>query len=716
MFTRILFGVLLVLSMTHSIIAQRSSVSVNDADKAVPVHNKLEMFVDSTGTMTVQMVEQFYSLGKFFIPKEEVPNLTRIPGNIWFRLNITNLIDEPLYLSFPEIFIDEITVFTRGPSGNWTSSTTGYAHPFHTRALPFNGYTIKLENIEPHSSGIVFGSIAAANEPPLLINAFLGSVAAISYQSRKSEIISMAVIGVLLVMLFYNLCLSIVVRDRLFLCFCVYIICAAMLISWFTGFCFEWFWPNTPGLNSYPWALAPFFFAQVWFVNKLLRIQEHLPEFYKVSYGIYVLSLLMAVGVLLPPKFLLYLAIILSMVSPIYFLVCSIALIHRKINVAFLFLVGWSPLLFVAILNILMNVNVLPFHVAFDKHAIELALAWEQVFFSLVLGYRYNHIREEKFLIENENLRIINEQKALLRKMVFEQTEEIMSQNDQLLQNQEEIRAQNERLEGQNRAYERLKELILKQNHELESAVQGRTLQLAQSNEELKKHLHQVEQFGFISAHNLRAPVARILGLASIFDRSKVVGKENLSILDRVVASAKDLDIIIHDLGAILDTQKNTSEKTELIDIRVLLDKILMRYETEVGKDGIRIAINAEAKHIVAVPAYMDSILSNLISNSIKYRAEQKSPLIKITTEELPSGWRIQVEDNGLGFDSKLFSKKLFEPFQRFHTHKEGKGLGMFLVKTQVIAMQGTIELRSEPNKGTHVNIIIPKRKFQKSA
>jgi hypothetical protein len=73
-----------------------------------------------------------------------------------------------------------------------------------------------------------------------------------------------------------------------------------------------------------------------------------------------------------------------------------------------------------------------------------------------------------------------------------------------------------------------------------------------------------------------------------------VIGKENLLILDRVVA--KDLDIIIHDIGAILDTQKNTSDKTELVDVRALLDKILMRYETEVHKD-IRIAINAEAKY-----------------------------------------------------------------------------------------------------------------------
>jgi two-component system, sensor histidine kinase LadS len=702
--------------MTQCVLAQESVVSIHDADQVLPVHSHIELFIDSTKTLTRNKVEEFYEQRKFFKPKEDVPNITGISGNIWFRVQIRNNIDEPIYLSFHEIFLENITVYTKDSTGKWTSTSTGYAHPFETRALPFSWYTIELKNFPAHSTGIVFGCVSAQNEPPLMLNVFLGSVSSISVQSRQSEIISMAVIGILLVMLFYNLCLSVVVRDRLFLWYCAYIVCAAMLIAWVTGLSFEWFWPNTPSLNRHPWSLAAFCFMQVLFVNKLLRIRELLPRIYKASYVIYILSVATTATIFLPAGYLRYFLIALSISSPAYFLLCAVVLAYRRIRIVYLFLMGWIPFFCVATLNMLMNINLLHYSPAFDKHAIELALAWEQVFFSLVLGYRYNHIREEKFRIEKENIRIIKEQKSLLRKMVLEQTEEIMSQNDQLLQNQEEIRAQNERLEAQNRAYERLKELILKQNQELESAVHGRTLQLAQSNEELKRHLHQVEQFSFISAHNLRAPVARILGLASILDRSKVIGKENASILDRIVASARDLDIIIHDLGAILDTQKNTSDKTELVDVRQLLDKILMRYEAEVGQDGIGIVINTEAKHVEAVPAYMDSILSNLISNSIKYRSDARSPVIKINTEELPSGWKIEVEDNGLGFDSKQFSKKLFEPFQRFHTHKEGKGLGMFLVKTQVIAMHGSINLTSEPNKGTRVSIIIPKRKFQKSA
>jgi signal transduction histidine kinase len=710
----LLFGLIAVLPLC--VLAQERTIRIDGNDQIVAVQNQMEIFVDSSGSLSLKEIEEHYAAGNFIVSKNEVPNFTGVDGKIWFRLKILNRIDEPLYLSFPEIFLEEIALYTEDEQGAWTSSKTGYIYPFQSRALPCNRYTLKVQHARKFEHQVVFVSIIADAKPPLLISIQLGSGNAIMNANRQSEFISMAVLGILMIMLFYNFCVSIIIRDSLFLYYCAYIISSILLITWFTGFSFEWFWPESPGINPYPWALGPFYFTQLWFANRLLQTKENLPLLYKTSFVIYFFTFLMALSILMPAGFQRTLALMLSTLSPIYFLVCSISLVYRKIKIAYIFFIGWFPLLMVMICNMLMISDILPFHPAYDKHGVEITLAWELVVFSLVLGHRYNNLRHEKFVVQHENIRIITEQKATLRKMVFEQTEEIMSQNDQLIRNQDEIKLQNDRLETQNKAYERLKELILKQNHELETAVQRRTLQLAQSNEELKKHLHQVEQFSFISAHNLRAPVARILGLASIFDISKVHGKENLTILDKIVASAKDLDVIIHDLGAILDTQKNTSEKTETIEFKALLYKILNRYETEVGKEGIHVAINAVAKQIVAVPAYMDSILSNLISNSIKYRAEDRPPIIQITTEEFPSGWRIEVEDNGLGFDSKQFSRKLFEPFQRFHTHKDGKGLGMFLVKTQVIAMQGTIELESEPNKGTRVVITIPKRKFQKTA
>lgn len=706
----------LFIMLSHLAVGQHAAVIIDDVEDIVATGKKIDFFFDSTATLSLKDIEQRYYLGKFSKRNSAFTPFTLTRGTFWFHLNIRNLLDEPLYMYLPDIFIEDITMYFQDPSGRWQRVETGFFHPVQTRALSISAYTLELPQYTRPTTGIVFWAVSTKPATPFIPVAFVGSVAAISKQHRYSEFFSITILGIATLMLIYSFCFWYTTRDRLFMQFSALILSAIWFLLWRTGLSFEWFWPNSPSFNSYPWGLPPFVLLYIWFANALLRVEERLPGLYRVSYVAYILiGLLMANVIMTHDISITILSLCICATTTLYLITSSVLLL-RKVASTKLFIIAWIPGLAVALVNLLLQVGVTVNPAWSGLHAVEFAVAWNLLFLSFSVAHHYNTIQRDKYALENANIQMITEQKMLLKKMVNEQTEEIMAQNDQLLRHQDEIKAQNERLEMQNKAYERLKELILKQNHELESAVNRRTLQLAQSHEELKKHLHQVEQFSFISAHNLRAPVARILGLASIFDRSKEVGKENLSILDRIVASAKDLDIIIHDLGAILDTQKNTSEKTELIDVRQLLDKVLFRFEAEVGKEGIHIAINAEAKQILAVPAYMDSILSNLISNSIKYRTEEKHPYIQITTEELPSGWKIQIEDNGLGFDSKQVSRKLFEPFQRFHTHKDGKGLGMFLVKTQVVAMQGTIELHSEPNKGTRVDITIPKRRLQKTA
>jgi signal transduction histidine kinase len=93
--------------------------------------------------------------------------------------------------------------------------------------------------------------------------------------------------------------------------------------------------------------------------------------------------------------------------------------------------------------------------------------------------------------------------------------------------------------------------------------------------------------------------------------------------------------------------------------------------------------------------------LYNLISNAIKYRDPDRSPVIDIKTEKLADEIRLTVSDNGLGIDTSVHRDKLFTLYSRFHTHLEGKGLGLYLVKTQITAMGGRIEIESEVNKGS---------------
>jgi signal transduction histidine kinase len=97
-----------------------------------------------------------------------------------------------------------------------------------------------------------------------------------------------------------------------------------------------------------------------------------------------------------------------------------------------------------------------------------------------------------------------------------------------------------------------------------------------------------------------------------------------------------------------------------------------------------------------------------LISNSVKYKTEKYQPKINVEMRARSNHYQLVIEDNGIGFDSEKFADKLFNPFQRFHTHNDGNGLGMYLIKTQVKAMNGSVSLKSTVNIGTRVEIILP--------
>jgi signal transduction histidine kinase len=91
----------------------------------------------------------------------------------------------------------------------------------------------------------------------------------------------------------------------------------------------------------------------------------------------------------------------------------------------------------------------------------------------------------------------------------------------------------------------------------------------------------------------------------------------------------------------------------------------------------------------------------NLICNAIKYRHPGRNPVIRIRSEVKGNYFNLSIQDNGLGMDMALYKDKLFTLYRRFHLHIEGKGMGLYLVKNQITAMGGKIDVESKPNEGT---------------
>lgn len=103
----------------------------------------------------------------------------------------------------------------------------------------------------------------------------------------------------------------------------------------------------------------------------------------------------------------------------------------------------------------------------------------------------------------------------------------------------------------------------------------------------------------------------------------------------------------------------------------------------------------------MGVPAYIDSLFFNLLSNAIKYRDPERDPIITISAKRKNKEVEICIEDNGLGIDIELHKDRLFGMYKTFHKHKDSKGIGLYITKNQVEAMNGTIKVESTVGKGT---------------
>jgi ligand-binding sensor domain-containing protein/signal transduction histidine kinase len=321
---------------------------------------------------------------------------------------------------------------------------------------------------------------------------------------------------------------------------------------------------------------------------------------------------------------------------------------------------------------------------------------------------RRNRKLERLVLEKTHQLQSANEELVVREEEITAQNEELSIRNDQLLHRQEEIASQRDLLSNQNQKLNEARQTIEEQNEEILLHNQTLDQEVKERTKELVEYNQQLEQFAFIAAHNLRAPVARILGLGQILELSRNNPDDEKMIVDKLIFTTEELDKVVKDVNTILTIRKNNTLAIaeinlteELKLIKALLANEITDTQTEIREDF------SQANVIHTVKPYLDSILVNLLSNAIKYRDTIRKPQIQVTTETCNGYVCLLVSDNGLGIDLQHHQKNMFSLYKRFHYHVEGKGMGLYLVKTQVVALGGKIEVESKVNKGTTFKVFL---------
>lgn len=240
-----------------------------------------------------------------------------------------------------------------------------------------------------------------------------------------------------------------------------------------------------------------------------------------------------------------------------------------------------------------------------------------------------------------------------------------------------------------------------KQEKEKEQLIRELTL----NNKDLK-------QFSYITSHNLRAPLSNLIGLLNLIEDIPIENHELKEILNGFNKSTHLLNDTINDLVKVIIIKDNPSIQKESVPLNEIFENIFSQLSFQVELHKPIIKLHFEEVCVLDInKAYLESILMNLLTNALKYRSENRKLKITITAHKTDDTVYLIFKDNGIGIDLERNRDKVFGLYQRFHNYPDSKGLGLYLVKSQVETMGGTITIESEVNKGTTFTLTFKNKK-----
>tara|TARA_R110000868_G_scaffold343120_1_gene604122 strand:+ start:24918 stop:27116 length:2199 start_codon:yes stop_codon:yes gene_type:complete len=207
--------------------------------------------------------------------------------------------------------------------------------------------------------------------------------------------------------------------------------------------------------------------------------------------------------------------------------------------------------------------------------------------------------------------------------------------------------------------------------------------------------------FAHIVSHNLRSHSSNLSMLSNYLVVEEGIN-EKKEIEAMIMDASESLDETVMHLNEVV--QITTEAKGQLHDVN--LNKVVKSVEKNISallhQKNVECDITIDQSITVkGIHAYLDSVLLNLFTNSIKYSSPHRTPKISIDATKVGNDIILNFKDNGLGINLERHGKKLFGMYKTFHKHEDSKGIGLFITKNQIEAMNGKIEVESVVDQGT---------------
>jgi len=232
--------------------------------------------------------------------------------------------------------------------------------------------------------------------------------------------------------------------------------------------------------------------------------------------------------------------------------------------------------------------------------------------------------------------------------------------------------------------------------------------ELKQYAKEIEKANKELQEFAYVAAHDLKAPLINLTALADMIDSEIISDEEGKELFGKLKNSIGQLHKTVFALNDIIIFKTTLKDKKKRVNFEELFSEIKESIAEQLEATQATIKQDfSKCPEIDYPPLHLRSVIQNLLTNAVKYNYPRKPLKIEVKTSQSKRGVCLTVKDNGLGFDAEKYGAKLMGLFTRLHTHVEGKGVGMYIVKSIVDSHGGKIEVKSKPNKGTLFKVFL---------
>lgn len=234
--------------------------------------------------------------------------------------------------------------------------------------------------------------------------------------------------------------------------------------------------------------------------------------------------------------------------------------------------------------------------------------------------------------------------------------------------------------------------------------------ELIKSNDIVTDQNKRLLNFANIVSHDLKSYAGNLKSILELFLRAESEG-EKKTMLNYLQSISKGFSTTVNHLTEIVDVQNKSDVTLKQVNVHDYIKETISVLQIEIDSTNSVLRNNVNTNLTLQTnPAYMESILLNLLTNAIKYRHPGKNLVVEIDAVLKNSELQLVIKDNGLGINLAKHKNDIFGLHKTFHGNSDAKGIGLFITKFQVEALNGRIELKSKENEGTSFIIHFPIR------